>query len=49
MPVGLDTSFTTLADELRGLHYSSHIVGKWHLGFCNKEYWPTSRGFDHHY
>ena len=49
MPVGLDTNFRTLADELRDLHYSTHIVGKWHLGFCNKKFWPTNRGFDHHY
>ena len=49
MPYGLDTNFTTLADELRRLDYSTHIVGKWHLGICNRNYWPTYRGFDHHY
>ena len=48
-PYGLDTSFATLADELKSSNYSTHIIGKWHLGFCNKKYWPTRRGFDHHY
>ena len=24
----------------------SHIVGKWHLGLCNKKFWPHYRGFD---
>ena len=46
-PVGLPTNVTTLADKLRSANYSTHAVGKWHLGICNKDYWPTSRGFDH--
>ena len=25
------------------------ILGKWHLGEFDKRYWPTARGFDHHY
>ena len=45
----MDTGLTTLAEELKRLNYSPHIVGKWHLGFCNKKYWPTRRGFAHHY
>eukprot|EP00091_Calanus_sinicus_P010876 TRINITY_DN2492_c1_g1_i6.p1 TRINITY_DN2492_c1_g1~~TRINITY_DN2492_c1_g1_i6.p1 ORF type:complete len:316 (+),score=96.29 TRINITY_DN2492_c1_g1_i6:73-1020(+) len=49
IPYGLDTSEITLAEELRRANYSTHIVGKWHLGFCNKKFWPTKRGFDHHY
>ena len=49
IPYGLDTSQTTLPEELRRANYTTHIVGKWHLGFCNKKFWPTNRGFDHHY
>jgi len=49
LPHGLDTSYVTLADELRKANYSTHIVGKWHLGLCNKKFWPTNRGFDHHF
>jgi len=45
-PEGLPTNITTVADRLRSAGYSTYAVGKWHLGVCNKAYWPTSRGFD---
>lgn len=48
-PWGLLPNLTTLADEFKGAGYVTHIVGKWHLGFCKEDYLPLSRGFDHHY
>lgn len=45
----LNTSFSLLPEYLKSCcDYSTHAIGKWHLGFNTISTLPTSRGFDTH-
>lgn len=47
-PYGLPLNETLMPQYFNKLGYSSHIIGKWHLGFFKDEYTPTKRGFKSH-
>ncbi|XP_076040506.1 arylsulfatase I-like isoform X2 [Oratosquilla oratoria] len=48
-PTGLTLNHTLLPQKLKDLGYATHLVGKWHLGFCDVAYTPLHRGYDTHY
>ncbi|CAI4224873.1 unnamed protein product [Auanema sp. JU1783] len=48
-PAGVPLIFPFVPENLKSLGYKTYIVGKWHLGYCRKEFLPTSRGFDYFY
>ena len=37
---------TIIAEKMKESGYSTHMVGKWHIGFYKREFIPTERGFD---
>jgi arylsulfatase A-like enzyme len=46
---GLDTNEWLLPQCLKEAGYKTAIIGKWHLGHADKNYWPRQRGFDYQY
>eukprot|EP01084_Bolivina_argentea_P242360 406612_1 len=45
-PYSLTRQVSLLSNEFQSSGYSTHLIGKFHLGFQAWEYTPTYRGFD---
>ncbi|XP_065187429.1 arylsulfatase I-like [Sycon ciliatum] len=46
VPLGLNLNFTAMPAKLKQAGYSTHMIGKWHLGLKSEDYLPVNRGFD---
>uniref|UniRef100_H2ZAS2 Sulfatase N-terminal domain-containing protein n=1 Tax=Ciona savignyi TaxID=51511 RepID=H2ZAS2_CIOSA len=46
---GLPMDFKLLPQYMKDYGYATHMIGKWHVGYCDEAYTPTKRGFDSHY
>ena len=44
--LGLSPELSTLSEMLQEAGYSTHHIGKWHIGFASKLAWPKAQGFD---
>jgi len=40
--------FTWISDKLKAANYSTHFIGKGHLGYATTEHLPINRGYDSH-
>ena len=40
----LDLNLKLMPQYMKDLGYHTHMVGKWHLGFCTEAATPTGRG-----
>lgn len=38
----------SLFQYLKDLGYSTHLIGKWHIGCYREDFLPLNRGYDHH-
>ncbi|MEM1219277.1 MAG: sulfatase-like hydrolase/transferase, partial [Bacteroidota bacterium] len=47
--LGLPLSEKILPQYFKDRGYATALIGKWHLGRYQKEYWPYNRGFDYFY
>jgi arylsulfatase A-like enzyme len=45
---GLSFEERTLPEILRDTGYRTSMIGKWHLGHADRNFWPRQRGFDYH-
>ena len=46
-PYGLPLKYKLLPQQLKYYsNYSTHLIGKWHIGYFNWKFTPTYRGFD---
>ena len=44
--VGIPREMTSVAAKLKQAGYTTHQVGKWHVGMATPDHTPTGRGFD---
>lgn len=43
---GIEPRFDMMAEKFKSSGYATEMLGKWHVGWCKKDYLPNHRGFD---